>query len=141
MHWMTRVNTKTESKLRRLGTMFGGRRRQSMHGGISSMSPQKSSSGFGRIGSSHGRGVSPRASSSNLHESRLTSLAEAPDLPSSTMGPSRHRTLLLQALMELKSSSMCLISLYLRGHLRQSFRVRLLSKQGKMQTGSRSRRQ
>ncbi|KAK0386029.1 hypothetical protein NLU13_5866 [Sarocladium strictum] len=77
------IEAKPESKLRRLGTMFGGRRRQSMHGGISSMSPQKSSSGFGRIGSSHGRGISPRGSSSNLHESRLTSLAEAPDLPSS----------------------------------------------------------
>lgn len=80
---MYNANGRTESKLRRLGTMFGGRRRQSMHGGLTSMSPQKSS-GFGRIGSSHGRGVSPRASSSNLQESRLAALAEAPDLPSQT---------------------------------------------------------
>ena len=52
------------------------------------MSPQKSS-GFGRIGSSHGRGVSPRASASNLQDSRLTSLAEAPDLPSPAEQPDR----------------------------------------------------
>lgn len=69
--------------------MFGGRRRQSMHGGFSAMTTQKSgSSGFGRIGSSQGRpGISPRASASNLNESRLASLAEAPALPTQPEHP------------------------------------------------------
>lgn len=69
----------TESKLRRLGTILGGRRRQSVHGGFGQLSPSQKGSGpgFGRLGSSQGRGVSPRASASNLHESsRLSSLAE-----------------------------------------------------------------
>ncbi|GJN76638.1 hypothetical protein PLIIFM63780_000124 [Purpureocillium lilacinum] len=72
---------KPESKLRRLGTMFGGRRRQSVHGGFGQLSPGKGGTTFGRLGSSHGRGVSPRASSSNLHQesTRLSSLAETPD--------------------------------------------------------------
>lgn len=73
--------TCAESKLRRLGTMFGGRRRQSIHGGFGQLSPQKAPS-FGRLGSSHGaqRGVSPRASATNLQDSqRLSSLAETPD--------------------------------------------------------------
>lgn len=64
--------------------MFGGRRRQSVHGGIG-LSPQKSGSTFGRLtgGSKERPGVSPRASASNLHQesSRLGALAEAPDLP------------------------------------------------------------
>lgn len=61
--------------------MFGGRRRQSIHGGFGQLSPQKAPS-FGRLGSSHGnqRGVSPRASATNLQDSgRLSSLAETPD--------------------------------------------------------------
>ncbi|KAM0471299.1 hypothetical protein ACHAPX_009482 [Trichoderma viride] len=73
---------KPESKLRRLGTMFGGRRRQSVHAGFGSLSPQKSATGatFGRLGSSHGRAVSPMTSSSNLQESnRLSILPEMPD--------------------------------------------------------------
>lgn len=62
--------------------MFGGRRRQSIHGGFGQLSPQKGTPGFGRLGSSHGRTVSPRASSTNLHESgRLSSLAETVDSP------------------------------------------------------------
>ncbi|KAK2616894.1 Suppressor of Profilin deletion [Conoideocrella luteorostrata] len=71
-----------ESKLRRLGTLFG-RRRQSVHGGFGSLSPGKSAGPtFGRLGSSHGRGLSPRTSSTNLHDSgRLASLAETPDTP------------------------------------------------------------
>lgn len=64
--------------------MFGGRRRQSVHGGIG-LSPQKSGSTFGRLtgGSKERPGVSPRASASNLHQenNRLGALAEAPDLP------------------------------------------------------------
>lgn len=70
-----------ESKLRRLGTMFGGRRRQSVHAGFGSLSPQKTPGPtFGRLGSSHGRGVSPMTSSSNLHENnRLSILPEMPD--------------------------------------------------------------
>ncbi|EHK20694.1 uncharacterized protein TRIVIDRAFT_49781 [Trichoderma virens Gv29-8] len=72
---------KPESKLRRLGTMFGGRRRQSVHAGFGSLSPQKApGTTFGRLGSSHGRGVSPMTSSSNLNESnRLSILPEMPD--------------------------------------------------------------
>ncbi|EFY96277.1 Fes/CIP4 domain-containing protein [Metarhizium robertsii ARSEF 23] len=75
-----------ESKLRRLGTLFGGRRRQSVHGGFGSLSPGKGGGiTFGRLGSSHGRGVSPRTSSTNLHESgRLASLAESPDTPTAS---------------------------------------------------------
>ncbi|KAG5939161.1 hypothetical protein E4U53_007867 [Claviceps sorghi] len=61
-----------ESKLRRLGTLFG-RRRQSVQGGFGTLSPGKSlGPAFGRLGSSHshGRGaLSPRASSNNLHGS------------------------------------------------------------------------
>ena len=56
--------------------MFG-RRRQSVHGALSST---QKNLGFARsIGSSHGRTLSPRASSHNLPESnnRLTSLAES----------------------------------------------------------------
>lgn len=72
---------KPESKLRRLGTMLGGRRRQSMLGAPGA-SPQKSGgSTFGRL-SGKDKGVSPRGSSSNLHESnRLGALPEAPPLP------------------------------------------------------------
>ncbi len=58
-----------------------GRRRQSIHGGFGPLSPQKSLGPFARnSGSSHGRGVSPRASSQNLPEShnRLSSLVESP---------------------------------------------------------------
>ncbi|KAG6320880.1 hypothetical protein E4U44_005734 [Claviceps purpurea] len=71
-----------ESKLRRLGTLFG-RRRQSIHGGFGALSPGKAGgTAFGRLGSSHGRGPSPRASSTNLHDSaRLSSLPETPDTP------------------------------------------------------------
>ncbi|UKZ94748.1 uncharacterized protein TrAFT101_009600 [Trichoderma asperellum] len=72
---------KPESKLRRLGTMFGGRRRQSVHADFGSLSPQKAAGAtFGRLGSSHGRAVSPMTSSSNLQESnRLSILPEMPD--------------------------------------------------------------
>lgn len=64
--------------------MFGGRRRQSVHAGFGSLSPQKppgAAPAFGRLGSSHGnRAVSPMTSSSNLHESnRLSILPEMPD--------------------------------------------------------------
>lgn len=54
-----------------------------MHGGFGHLSPGKAAgTTFGRLGSSHGRGISPRTSSSNLHESgRLASLAETPDTP------------------------------------------------------------
>jgi len=73
-----------ESRLRsRIGTMLG-RRRQSIHGGFGQLSPSKSSGPFGRgLSSSHGRSVSPRASSQNLGDSnnRLSSLAESPDTP------------------------------------------------------------
>ncbi|KAK5991476.1 hypothetical protein PT974_09759 [Cladobotryum mycophilum] len=78
---------KPESKLRRLGTMFGGRRRQSVHSGFGQLSPQKSSgTNFGRLGSSHGlsssqasRTLSPRTSSTNLTEpNRLSILPENP---------------------------------------------------------------
>ncbi|KAI8715164.1 MHD domain-containing protein [Fusarium sp. LHS14.1] len=76
---------KPGGKLRRLGTMFGGRRRQSMHAGFGQLSPQKGGPSFGRLGTSHShhdRGVSPRGSSTNLQEHhRLSSLAEAPDVP------------------------------------------------------------
>ncbi|KAF7561931.1 hypothetical protein G7046_g2216 [Stylonectria norvegica] len=77
-----RTANHVQSKLKRLGTMFGGRRRQSIHGGFGQLSPQKGIPSFGRLGSSHGhpRGISPRASATNLHESaRLSSLAETPD--------------------------------------------------------------
>lgn len=62
--------------------MFGGRRRQSVHGAIG-LSPQKSGSTFGRLSGKERPGLSPRTSSHNLHQenSRLGSLAEAPDLP------------------------------------------------------------
>ena len=59
-----------------------GRRRQSIHGGFGQLSPSKSSGPFGRgLSSSHGRSISPRASSQNLGESnnRLSALAETPD--------------------------------------------------------------
>jgi hypothetical protein len=72
-------NVISESKLRRLGTILGGRRRQSVHGGFGQLSPSQkgTGTGFGRLGSSQGRGVSPRASASNLNDSnRLSSLAE-----------------------------------------------------------------
>lgn len=61
--------------------MFGGRRRQSVHAGFGSLSPQKAAgANFGRLGSSHGRAVSPMTSSSNLQESnRLSILPEMPD--------------------------------------------------------------
>ncbi|KAH7124406.1 hypothetical protein EDB81DRAFT_220601 [Dactylonectria macrodidyma] len=75
---------KTESKLRRLGTMFGGRRRQSMHAGFGPLSPQKAPS-FGRLGTSHSQNsqVSPKSSATNLHQdhSRLSSLAETLHTP------------------------------------------------------------
>ncbi|TPX15975.1 uncharacterized protein E0L32_000309 [Thyridium curvatum] len=74
-------------KLRsRIGTMLG-RRRQSVHGGFGPLSPSKGSGPFGRsLGSSHGRSISPRASSHNLSEThgRLSSLAETPDSPKGT---------------------------------------------------------
>ncbi|KAF4948619.1 hypothetical protein FGADI_9523 [Fusarium gaditjirri] len=76
---------KPGGKLRRLGTMFGGRRRQSMHAGFGQLSPGKLGPSFGRLGTSHSqndRGVSPRGSSNNLAEHhRLSSLAETPDVP------------------------------------------------------------
>ncbi|KAF5707912.1 SYP1-like protein [Fusarium globosum] len=76
---------KPGGKLRRLGTMFGGRRRQSMHAGFGQLSPGKLGPSFGRMGTSHSqneRGVSPRGSSNNLAEHhRLSSLAETPDVP------------------------------------------------------------
>lgn len=58
-----------------------GRRRQSIHGGFGPLSPQKNLTPFSRnINSSHGRGLSPRASSHNLTETnnRLSSLTESP---------------------------------------------------------------
>ncbi|KAF4980037.1 hypothetical protein FZEAL_3899 [Fusarium zealandicum] len=76
---------KPGGKLRRLGTMFGGRRRQSMHAGFGQLSPQRGGPTFGRLGTSHSqhdRGPSPRGSSTNLQEHhRLSSLAETPDSP------------------------------------------------------------
>lgn len=62
--------------------MFGGRRRQSVHGAIG-LSPQKSGSAFGRLTGKDRPGVSPRTSSPNLQQdnSRLGALAETPDLP------------------------------------------------------------
>ncbi|SPJ81513.1 related to SYP1 Protein with a potential role in actin cytoskeletal organization [Fusarium torulosum] len=76
---------KQGGKLRRLGTMFGGRRRQSMHAGFGQLSPGKLGPSFGRLGTSHSqneRGPSPRGSSNNLQEHhRLSSLAETPDAP------------------------------------------------------------
>lgn len=55
-----------------------------MHAGIG-LSPQKSGSTFGRLTGKERPGVSPRASSNNLHQegSRLGALAEAPDAPRS----------------------------------------------------------
>ncbi|KAG6007336.1 hypothetical protein E4U21_006147 [Claviceps maximensis] len=81
-----------ESKLRRLGTLFG-RRRQSVHGGFGTLSPSKSGGPtFGRLGSSHshGRGgLSPRTSSSNLQDSgRLTSLATTTNAAARTQNDS-----------------------------------------------------
>ncbi|KJZ70224.1 hypothetical protein HIM_10372 [Hirsutella minnesotensis 3608] len=76
--------SKPESKLRRLGTMLGGRRRQSVHAGFGQLAPQRTGgSTFGRLGSSHGRAVSPRPSTSNFHQDsgRLSALAETPDMP------------------------------------------------------------
>jgi len=79
-----RLTVMAESRLRsRIGTMLG-RRRQSIHGGFGQLSPSKSSGPFGRgLSSSHGRSISPRASSQNLGDSnnRLSSLAETPDTP------------------------------------------------------------
>ena len=66
--------------LRRLGTMFGGRKRQSTFGplGQASSTPQKGPPSSSRLNSSHGRGISPKPSSSNLYEaSRMTSVAES----------------------------------------------------------------
>lgn len=69
--------------------MFGGRRRQSVHGGFGQLSPQKTPS-FGR----NARNVSPRASASNLRESsRLTALSETPDMPDRQATPVRQATL------------------------------------------------
>ncbi|KAK1834274.1 Muniscin C-terminal mu homology domain-containing protein [Podospora conica] len=67
------------SRLRsRIGTMLG-RRRQSIHGGFNPLSPPKSLGSFSRnLGSSHGQSLSPRASSHNLTDSRLSSLVESP---------------------------------------------------------------
>lgn len=61
--------------------MFGGRKRQSVHAGFGQLSPGKSTGPtFGRLGSSHGRGISPRASATNLAESnRLSVLPEMPN--------------------------------------------------------------
>jgi len=61
-----------------------GRRRQSIHGGFSPISPPKSLGSFTRnLGSSHGNSLSPRASSHNLTDSqnRLSSLVESPTSP------------------------------------------------------------
>jgi hypothetical protein len=70
-----------ESKLRRLGTILGGRRRQSMVGGFG-LSPQKpSTSTFGRLTGKDKSNLTTRASSGNLRENRLNTLEEAPDLP------------------------------------------------------------
>lgn len=69
----------TENKLRsRIGTMLG-RRRQSVHGGFGQLSPQKGP--FGRASkSSHGPGLSPRTSSTNLSgPNHLGSLVESDD--------------------------------------------------------------
>ncbi|KAB5578011.1 Muniscin C-terminal mu homology domain-containing protein [Coniochaeta sp. 2T2.1] len=82
------IREQGESKLRsRIGTMLG-RRRQSIHGGFGQLSPQPKHLGsFTRnLNSSHGRGVSPRASSNNLAEThnshnRLSSLSEGPTSP------------------------------------------------------------
>lgn len=55
-----------------------------MHGGFGPLTPQKNLASFTRsINSSHGRGISPRASSNNLTEShnRLSSLSESPTSP------------------------------------------------------------
>ncbi|KAM4058853.1 fes/CIP4, and EFC/F-BAR-like domain-containing protein [Hirsutella rhossiliensis] len=78
------TEAKPGSKLRRLGTMLGGRRRQSVHLGFGPLAVQKTGTTFGRLGSSHGRGISPRPSTSNFHQDsgRLSALAETPDQPS-----------------------------------------------------------
>ncbi|RDA96185.1 hypothetical protein CP533_1630 [Ophiocordyceps camponoti-saundersi (nom. inval.)] len=77
------VDAKPESKLRRLGTMFGNRRRQSVYGGPAGpIAPQRTGpAAFGRATSTHSRGVSPRPSMSNLHQDhgRLSALDEIPD--------------------------------------------------------------
>lgn len=56
-----------------------------MQAGFGQLAPQKASSNFGRLGTSHSqnsRGVSPRGSATNLQEHhRLSSLAETPDTP------------------------------------------------------------
>ncbi|PHH71292.1 hypothetical protein CDD82_6600 [Ophiocordyceps australis] len=79
------ADSKSESKLRRLGTMLSNRRRQSIVGFGSFATSKHTPSPFGRLGSSHshGRNISPRPSSSNLHQdsTRLSSLAETPDQP------------------------------------------------------------
>lgn len=67
----------SENKLRsRIGTMLG-RRRQSVHGGFGQLSPAKGA--FGRNAKSSHSNISPRASSSNLADNRLPSLAERPN--------------------------------------------------------------
>ncbi|KZZ99545.1 fes/CIP4 domain-containing protein [Moelleriella libera RCEF 2490] len=77
-----------ESRLRRIGTLFT-RRRQSVHGSLAP--PNTRGPTFGRLGSSHGRGLSPRASSTNLHESgRLAPLAETPDTTALSHDGSAH---------------------------------------------------
>lgn len=60
--------------------MLGGRRRQSV-AGFGQLTAQKTGTTFGRLGSSHGRGISPRPSTSNLHQDagRLSALPETPD--------------------------------------------------------------
>ncbi|RDA83683.1 hypothetical protein CP532_0039 [Ophiocordyceps camponoti-leonardi (nom. inval.)] len=77
------IDAKPESKLRRLGTMFGNRRRQSVYGGPAGpITPQRTGpAAFGRTTSTHSRGVSPRPSMSNLHQDhgRLSALDEMPD--------------------------------------------------------------
>ncbi|PFH59910.1 hypothetical protein XA68_11709 [Ophiocordyceps unilateralis] len=77
------ADAKPESKLRRLGTMFGNRRRQSVYGGGSGpITPQRTGpAAFGRSTTSHSRGVSPRPSMSNLHQDhgRLSALDEMPN--------------------------------------------------------------
>lgn len=64
--------------------MLGSRRRQSVHVGFGPLAAQRTGTTFGRLGSSHGRGISPRTSTSNFHQDsgRLSALAETPDQPS-----------------------------------------------------------
>ncbi|KAF4583135.1 Fes/CIP4 domain-containing protein [Ophiocordyceps camponoti-floridani] len=77
------ADAKPESKLRRLGTMFGTRRRQSVYGGVAGpITAQRTGpSSFGRTTTNHSRGVSPRPSMSNLQDNqgRLSALDEMPD--------------------------------------------------------------